>query len=381
MSVVIMRGISGSGKSTIVKDLFYWHNVLSTDALREEMYGAMDVPPSASGSMWAEFHKRLEHRCKYHMPTVVDATNLSGKVLKPIMDIIRKYAADFIITSITPDIEASKKVMALRRSGVLFGMNVPDDRIDVQLRSMENNNKNMRCTYKGKFFEGTAAECREVAKKYIDNLNVHHIDGPAFIIGDLHGKINKLAMMLESIPANAKIFSVGDLIDRGEDSVGAVKMLTEDPRFGGYALGNHDINFIHEHMGLMDCRSKDRKATHEVVRKISPQKRDKFLDQLKLGRAYLILRSEGHRDALLTHTGLSSFDPLRANIMHTVHDRFNNKDDNPHALADRFIQVHGHRSWEYNGDFYGDVVNVDSGCYDTGVLTAFDPFTREVIHV
>ena len=40
----------------------------------------------------------------------------------------------------------------------------------------------------------------------------------AFCIGDLHGCFNELLELLEQVPKNTQIFSVGDLIDRGPDS-------------------------------------------------------------------------------------------------------------------------------------------------------------------
>ncbi len=36
----------------------------------------------------------------------------------------------------------------------------------------------------------------------------------AFIVGDIHGELDKLKQLIADIPTNVKIYSVGDLIDR-----------------------------------------------------------------------------------------------------------------------------------------------------------------------
>lgn len=59
-----------------------------------------------------------------------------------------------------------------------------------------------------------------------------------YIIGDVHGCAKNLAKLLEKIPEDAKIFSTGDLIDRGPDSKGVVSLCIE--RGIRAVMGNHE---------------------------------------------------------------------------------------------------------------------------------------------
>ena len=65
--------------------------------------------------------------------------------------------------------------------------------------------------------------------------------GKDYVMGDLHGCTDMLHTLRDHInfdPAIDRVFSVGDLIDRGPDSIGALKLL-QHPWF--YAIkGNHE---------------------------------------------------------------------------------------------------------------------------------------------
>lgn len=73
---------------------------------------------------------------------------------------------------------------------------------------------------------------------------IHHpanTTGRDFIVGDLHGCTNMLLALLDHIhfdPSVDRVFSVGDLVDRGPDSEGCLTLL-EYPWFHA-VLGNHD---------------------------------------------------------------------------------------------------------------------------------------------
>lgn len=381
MSLVIMRGISGSGKSTVARLLFSPHQILSSDDLRVEMYGTMNVPPSASGMMWSEFHRRLEYRCQFHVPTVVDATNLTQKSIKEVVKLAKRYNVKYVIASITPDLDRSTDVLLKRKRGELAGAVFDTSVLDDQLERYNNNTAAIKNASPNEYFEGNNCQVTSRILEFMNTRNTYKATTNTFIIGDIHGKFAKLFELLEAIPKNASIYSVGDLIDRGEDSIRAVKLLMGDPRFKGYAYGNHDINFIHESWGKMPCRSKDRQETHDIVNAAPVEVREKFVERLLSGKPFIVLKCDGYKDVLITHTGVSRFDYWNTSLHDVVSDRINSKDQGIAGIRDHFTQVHGHRSWEYTADFYGDIVNVDSGCYESEILTAFNPFTREAIHV
>lgn len=72
-----------------------------------------------------------------------------------------------------------------------------------------------------------------------------NIQGDDFIIGDLHGCYDQLFTLLNAVgfdPVNDRVISVGDLIDRGPDSLKCAELVYE-PWF--YAvLGNHEEMMI-----------------------------------------------------------------------------------------------------------------------------------------
>ena len=78
-------------------------------------------------------------------------------------------------------------------------------------------------------------------KKHIP-INVSGID---YFVGDIHGNKQALLTKLTEINFNYKqdrLFAVGDIIDRGEDSVGCIDLLIEPWFFS--VLGNHEEMYL-----------------------------------------------------------------------------------------------------------------------------------------
>ena len=68
------------------------------------------------------------------------------------------------------------------------------------------------------------------------------VGGRDLVIGDLHGEFDTLEHALETLgfqPARDRLFTVGDLIDRGPRSADALEWL-ETGRFAGSVRGNHE---------------------------------------------------------------------------------------------------------------------------------------------
>lgn len=65
--------------------------------------------------------------------------------------------------------------------------------------------------------------------KFTKHLSAN-FNGRDFVIGDLHGCVSQLDLLLEHVKfddATDRLFSVGDLVDRGEDSLAALDLVTE----------------------------------------------------------------------------------------------------------------------------------------------------------
>lgn len=79
--------------------------------------------------------------------------------------------------------------------------------------------------------------------------------GRDFIVGDIHGCFSRLQAHLDSIgfdPARDRLFSVGDLVDRGPESEEAVDWLAK-PWFHA-VRGNHEQMAIDAAQGMYDPR-------------------------------------------------------------------------------------------------------------------------------
>lgn len=79
-------------------------------------------------------------------------------------------------------------------------------------------------------------------------------DGPIDIVGDVHGEIDALRALLEQLgydeqgnhPQHRRLVFLGDLVDRGPDSVGVVQLVMRLVEKGKAqcVLGNHELNII-----------------------------------------------------------------------------------------------------------------------------------------
>lgn len=78
--------------------------------------------------------------------------------------------------------------------------------------------------------------CHQFMKSYPANM-----DGRDFIVGDLHGCYDELQLLLKHVKFNEKqdrLFSTGDLMDRGPKSLECVSLLSQPWFFP--VLGNHE---------------------------------------------------------------------------------------------------------------------------------------------
>ena len=85
-------------------------------------------------------------------------------------------------------------------------------------------------------------------------------EGRDFLVGDLHGHRGLFESELDDLgfdPACDRVFSVGDLIDRGPESLATLRLI-EEPWFHA-VLGNHELMLL-EYLGYYTSRLPARKA-------------------------------------------------------------------------------------------------------------------------
>ena len=61
-----------------------------------------------------------------------------------------------------------------------------------------------------------------------------------WIIGDIHGCLRELELLLAKLPAEEKLLFLGDYIDRGPDSSATVARLLKEKKRSVFLMGNHE---------------------------------------------------------------------------------------------------------------------------------------------
>lgn len=121
-----------------------------------------------------------------------------------------------------------------------------------------------------------------------------------YVIGDVQGCFEALKALLKEIrfdPDQDFLWFAGDLVARGENSVGALRFIKKLADRGAAAtvLGNHDLTLIAGARGLKEIKAKDR--TQDVIDAIDG---DELIDWLR--KQPLCLLPNEH--TILTHAGI-----------------------------------------------------------------------------
>ena len=117
-----------------------------------------------------------------------------------------------------------------------------------------------------------------------------------WIVGDIHGCLETLEDLLSKIGWEAgtdRLISVGDLVNRGPDSLAVLRFFSSTPGVEA-VLGNHDLHLLARAAGIRKQRSEDR--FEEVL---SAPDSAELLAWLR--SRPLIIRRE---DLLIIHAGL-----------------------------------------------------------------------------
>ncbi len=118
-----------------------------------------------------------------------------------------------------------------------------------------------------------------------------------YVIGDIHGCYQTLQQLLEILPfdpASDKLWSTGDLVNRGPDSLGVLRWARELGETLTVVLGNHDLHMLAVAAGARAMREDD-----DFRDVLEAPDADDFLE-------WLSTRPLFHRrgDTALVHAGL-----------------------------------------------------------------------------
>lgn len=80
-----------------------------------------------------------------------------------------------------------------------------------------------------------------------------------YAIGDVQGCRSQLEHLIKKLPKDSKIICVGDLVNRGPDSLGTLRLLKRLQEVGQAEciLGNHDLHLLARDAGIRSSKSLD----------------------------------------------------------------------------------------------------------------------------
>lgn len=246
LSLVVLIGATGSGKSTFAQRHFKPTEVVSSDFCRG-LVADDENDQSASRDAFDVLHYIAGKRLAAGRRTVVDATSVQSDSRKQLIELARQY--DVLPIAIVLDVP--EEVCAARNA-------TREDRAGLPRRVIQRHQRELRRSLKHLEREGfrkvhvlrgvdEIESATVVTEKRYNDLS--HLTGPFDIIGDVHGCAAELETLLDKLgyadgvhPEGRTAAFVGDLVDRGPDTPGVLRRVMGMVA-GGTALcvpGNHE---------------------------------------------------------------------------------------------------------------------------------------------
>ncbi|MEU5165501.1 polynucleotide kinase-phosphatase [Streptomyces mutomycini] len=245
LSLVVLIGASGSGKSTFARRHFKPTEIVSSDFCRG-LVADDENDQSASRDAFDVLHYIAGKRLAAGRLTVVDATNVQPESRKQLVQLARQY--DVLPIAIVLDLP--EEVCQARNA-------TRPDRAGMPRHVVGRHRRELRRSLRGLEREGfrkvhvlrteEEADTAEVVleRRYND---LRHLTGPFDIIGDIHGCSAELDTLLAKLgyegahPEGRTAVFVGDLVDRGPDSPGVLRRVMSMVASGNALCvpGNHE---------------------------------------------------------------------------------------------------------------------------------------------
>ena len=259
LSLVCLVGASGSGKSTFAKKHFGPFEVLSSDFCRG-LVADDENDQAASAAAFDVLHYIAGKRLVAGRLTVVDATNVAPESRRQLVALARDH--DVLPVAVVLDLPER---VCLDRNAARpdrdFGDAVVRRQRDQLRRSLKHLGKEGFRKVHVLRTEQDVADAVVVCEKLLNDLQHEH--GPFDVVGDVHGCRGELESLLIELgyalvrdelgrpvdavpPGDRKAVFVGDLVDRGPDSPGVLRLVMGMVA-AGHALcvpGNHESKLV-----------------------------------------------------------------------------------------------------------------------------------------
>ncbi len=259
LSLVVLVGVSGSGKSTFATRAFAPYEVLSSDYCRALVSGD-ETDQSASADAFDVLHHIAGKRLDRGLLTVVDATNVSREARASLVQLARDH--DVLPVAIVLDVPT---LVAIQRNASRADRPFGEGPIKRQAAQLRRSVRGLGREGFRKVHVLTSVDEVDqaviVRERLLNDFRDQH--GPFDVIGDVHGCLDELVLLLDRLgylvardsagravdaehPEGRRVVFVGDLVDRGPSSVGVLR-LAMGMTAAGHALavpGNHEAKLI-----------------------------------------------------------------------------------------------------------------------------------------
>ncbi len=259
LSLVLMIGASGSGKSTFARKHFGQYEVISSDFCRG-MVSNDENNQKATPDAFELLNYVIAKRLQNGLLTVVDATNVQPESRKKLTQLAREYHALPVAVVLDLPERVCEDRNALRTDRNFRGHVIRQQKQQLRRSIKRLKREGFRKIHIFKSEEEVeAVKGVEREKLYSNKKELH---GPFDIIGDIHGCYVETVELLEKLgyqwtevsydnhtygrqishPEGRKVIFLGDLVDRGPQSPEVLKLVMSMVQ-GGMALcvpGNHD---------------------------------------------------------------------------------------------------------------------------------------------
>ncbi|WP_353708328.1 polynucleotide kinase-phosphatase [Cellulosimicrobium sp. ES-005] len=270
-SLVVLVGVSGSGKSTFAREHFGPYETVSSDVCRG-LVSNDENDQAATKAAFEVLETIVSKRLDANLLTVVDATNVQREARKTLVALARAH--DVLPVAIVLDVP--EKVAVERnaaRADRGFGAHVVTRQraaLRSSLKSLQREGFRTVHVLRG---EEEVAAARVVRTPLLTDRRDEH--GPFDAIGDVHGCLDELVALLGELgyavvrddvgrpvdaahPAGRRAIFLGDLVDRGPDSPGVLRLAMGMVR-AGHALA---VPGNHEHKLVRALGGRDVKVSH-----------------------------------------------------------------------------------------------------------------------
>ena len=402
LSLVVLIGPSGAGKSTFAAKHFLSTEVISSDACRA-LVSDDENDLAATAAAFRVLHSIAGERLRSGRVAVVDATSVQPESRKPLIALAREH--DCLPVAIVFDLPEK---LCVERNRGRANRNLPAGVIHRQRDQMRRSLRGLqregfRYVYTLDSVEAVDSSAIVRQPLWVNRRDDH---GPFDVIGDVHGCRDELVVLLDKLgysisagsdglqhvthPQGRRIVFVGDLVDRGPDSPGVLRLVIGMVR-DGIALcvaGNHDQKLSRALQG------REVKVSHGLERSLQQLEADaglkaeaaEFLDGLishyvlddgKLVVAHAGLKEEMHgrasgrvRDFALYGETTGETDEFGLPV----------RLDWAQNYRGRALVVYGHVAVA-EARWVNNTLNIDTGCAFGGNLTSLRYPEKELVSV